>query len=34
MKSFRGISEERMRERAGRTSGEWYRILDEWGARE
>ncbi len=34
MKSFRGISEERMRERTGRTSAEWYRILDEWGARE
>ena len=34
MKGFRGISEERMRERTGRTSAEWYRILDEWGARE
>ena len=34
MKGFRGISEERMRERTGRTSAEWYRILGEWGARE
>ncbi len=34
MKGFRGIREERMRERTGRTSAEWYRILDEWGARE
>ncbi len=30
MKGFRGISEER----TGRTSADWYRILDEWGARE
>ncbi len=30
MNGFRGISEER----TGRTSAEWYRILDEWGARE
>ncbi len=30
MKGFRGISEEG----TGRTSAEWYRILDEWGARE
>ncbi len=34
MRGFRGISEERVRERTGRTSAEWYRILDEWGARE
>ena len=34
MKGFRGISEERMRERTGRTSAEWYLILDEWGALE
>ncbi len=34
MKGFRGISDDRVRERTGKTSAEWYRILDEWGARE
>ena len=34
MKGFRRISDERVRERTGRTTAEWNRILDEWGARE
>ena len=34
MKGFRGISDDRVRERTGKCSEEWHRILDEWGARE
>ena len=34
MKGFHGITEERVRERAGKSCEESYRILGEYGARE